>query len=119
LQEYRRLGSYRLMPAFGTEEESEAELIQDEYLAKRELHVREAWEIGRHDPDSVAIQEDDTPIIPAGQGNAPAIELLRWKHERSPTQPSTSIDRSPKQKIGRNDPCPCGSGKKYKKCHGT
>lgn len=20
-------------------------------------------------------------------------------------------------KIGRNDPCPCGSGKKYKKCH--
>ena len=22
------------------------------------------------------------------------------------------------QKINRNDPCPCGSGKKYKKCHG-
>jgi uncharacterized protein YecA (UPF0149 family) len=22
-------------------------------------------------------------------------------------------------KIGRNDQCPCGSGKKYKKCHGT
>jgi preprotein translocase subunit SecA len=22
-------------------------------------------------------------------------------------------------KVGRNDPCPCGSGKKYKKCHGT
>ncbi|MBC7655448.1 MAG: SEC-C domain-containing protein, partial [Oligoflexus sp.] len=21
-------------------------------------------------------------------------------------------------KIGRNDPCPCGSGKKYKSCHG-
>ena len=21
-------------------------------------------------------------------------------------------------KVGRNDPCPCGSGKKYKKCHG-
>ena len=21
-------------------------------------------------------------------------------------------------KIGRNEPCPCGSGKKYKKCHG-
>jgi uncharacterized protein YecA (UPF0149 family) len=25
-------------------------------------------------------------------------------------------DKSPKAKIGRNDPCPCGSGKKYKKC---
>ena len=23
------------------------------------------------------------------------------------------------QKVGRNDPCPCGSGKKYKKCHGS
>ena len=23
------------------------------------------------------------------------------------------------EKIGRNDPCPCGSGKKYKKCHGA
>ncbi|WP_204338116.1 SEC-C metal-binding domain-containing protein, partial [Proteus mirabilis] len=22
------------------------------------------------------------------------------------------------QKVGRNDPCPCGSGKKYKKCCG-
>jgi preprotein translocase subunit SecA len=30
-----------------------------------------------------------------------------------PTKPITSDD-----KIGRNDPCPCGSGKKYKHCHG-
>ena len=32
-----------------------------------------------------------------------------------------SIERSsPKFKdVGRNDPCPCGSGKKYKKCHGA
>jgi preprotein translocase subunit SecA len=22
------------------------------------------------------------------------------------------------QKVGRNDPCPCGSGKKFKHCHG-
>jgi len=22
-------------------------------------------------------------------------------------------------KVGRNEPCPCGSGKKYKKCHGV
>ena len=25
----------------------------------------------------------------------------------------------PVEKVGRNDPCPCGSGKKYKKCHGA
>jgi len=22
-------------------------------------------------------------------------------------------------KVGRNDPCPCGSGRKYKQCHGA
>jgi uncharacterized protein YchJ len=28
------------------------------------------------------------------------------------------VDGKPyKRKVGRNDPCPCGSGKKYKKCH--
>ena len=26
--------------------------------------------------------------------------------------------RKAEAKVGRNDPCPCGSGKKYKKCHG-
>ena len=31
--------------------------------------------------------------------------------------PATTSRREGK-KIGRNDPCPCGSGKKYKKCHG-
>jgi preprotein translocase subunit SecA len=24
----------------------------------------------------------------------------------------------PDRKVGRNEPCPCGSGKKYKQCHG-
>ncbi len=31
-----------------------------------------------------------------------------------PVEPITSD----KEKVGRNDPCPCGSGKKYKKCCG-
>lgn len=31
---------------------------------------------------------------------------------------SSSTKINPNKKIGRNDPCPCGSGKKYKKCHG-
>ncbi|MNR61539.1 preprotein translocase subunit SecA [compost metagenome] len=26
--------------------------------------------------------------------------------------------RAEEQRIGRNDPCPCGSGKKFKQCHG-
>ncbi len=32
-------------------------------------------------------------------------------------KPRTVVSDQPK--VGRNDPCPCGSGKKYKKCHGA
>jgi preprotein translocase subunit SecA len=35
--------------------------------------------------------------------------------ENEPTQPV----RRDQPKVGRNDPCPCGSGKKYKHCHGA
>lgn len=38
--------------------------------------------------------------------------------EGSIARPLTkTVDAGPK--VGRNDPCPCGSGKKYKKCHGA
>ncbi len=32
--------------------------------------------------------------------------------------PARRPSPAPGQKVGRNDPCPCGSGKKYKHCHG-
>lgn len=35
---------------------------------------------------------------------------------QAPPKPQTIRHQMPK--VGRNDPCPCGSGKKYKKCHG-
>jgi len=34
-------------------------------------------------------------------------------------QPIRAAQTRTEPKIGRNDPCPCGSGKKYKKCHGS
>lgn len=33
-------------------------------------------------------------------------------------EPSREVPFVREQKVGRNDPCPCGSGKKYKRCHG-
>jgi preprotein translocase subunit SecA len=32
---------------------------------------------------------------------------------------SRTVRKTADQKVGRNDPCPCGSGKKYKKCCGA
>jgi preprotein translocase subunit SecA len=37
-----------------------------------------------------------------------------------PQRPASNVQPFTRstQKVGRNDPCPCGSGKKYKQCHG-
>ena len=37
----------------------------------------------------------------------------------APQQATPQAKPAPTGKIGRNDPCPCGSGKKYKHCHGA
>ncbi|MCI5675626.1 MAG: preprotein translocase subunit SecA [Ezakiella sp.] len=39
------------------------------------------------------------------------------KNIKMGSSPQTTVKRSV-PKVGRNDPCPCGSGKKYKNCHG-
>lgn len=51
------------------------------------------------------------PLVPSAAGGAAP----------SPAGPEKGEKKKPNfanMKIGRNDPCPCGSGKKYKKCHG-
>ncbi|MBI3872805.1 MAG: SEC-C domain-containing protein [candidate division Zixibacteria bacterium] len=39
--------------------------------------------------------------------------------DEPPTAGKPQPLRRTEEKVGRNDPCPCGSGKKYKKCHGA
>jgi hypothetical protein len=52
------------------------------------------------------------------------IANLEWWYCFQPPKPRRPIvhpaspEFKPQQKIGRNDPCPCGSGKKYKQCCG-
>jgi len=50
-----------------------------------------------------------TSQLPRGQGRGPG-----------PAGAETAADGlpGPNGKIGRNDPCWCGSGRKYKRCHG-
>ncbi|HEU4613601.1 MAG TPA: SEC-C metal-binding domain-containing protein, partial [Kofleriaceae bacterium] len=42
----------------------------------------------------------------------------RGKARTAGDGPTTAPIKRERPKVGRNDPCPCGSGKKYKKCHG-
>ncbi len=56
---------------------------------------------------------------PAGKDETPKIETklsAAAKRARSAESSHTPIV-SAKKSLGRNDPCPCGSGKKWKKCH--
>ena len=46
-------------------------------------------------------------------------ELEQARQAGSGESTNGSGPRVTGEKVGRNDPCPCGSGKKYKKCHGT
>jgi preprotein translocase subunit SecA len=70
--------------------------------------------------------EEDVEAVEAA---APAMENVQYHHadyEEALAQPAASRSAQDEhkpfvrdeQKIGRNDPCPCGSGKKYKQCHG-
>ncbi len=44
--------------------------------------------------------------------NAPAVQRAPGPVQKAP------VVKSELEKVGRNEPCPCGSGKKYKACHG-
>jgi len=53
-------------------------------------------------------------------------ELERVRMTRDIGEPTTPVSALPSlearfggAKVGRNDPCPCGSGKKFKRCHGS
>ncbi len=51
-------------------------------------------------------------MVMSGGGMAPTLAAGANRPNRPAQQPGAA-------KVGRNDPCPCGSGKKYKKCHGA
>ena len=48
-----------------------------------------------------------------------SIEVKPEEESRKNNLPPLNISPEELAKVGRNDPCPCGSGKKFKKCHGA
>jgi hypothetical protein len=57
-------------------------MARENQLLKQQLVVREAWEIGPHDIDAVAIHEDDDPIVPDRQKDAPILWTLKRRRSR-------------------------------------
>ena len=61
------------------------------------------------------------PTGSASAGPSPDADRRGVGGGRRRARPRTVVkDKDdPWANVGRNDPCPCGSGKKYKKCHGA
>ena len=81
LANYTSSGMYGLSYAIGEGEKLEPRFSAT--IAKRQLNVRQAWEVGLNDFDGVGIREDDDPIVPAGQTDPPVHRLLEKKKKRS------------------------------------
>ena len=70
----------------------------------------------------VRTQEQVAQAAEAMEERAEAVRNVTYTHPNedgsvsAETDPATQADEVPR--VGRNDPCPCGSGKKYKSCHG-
>jgi preprotein translocase subunit SecA len=68
---------------------------------------------------AAAPQVDDKPHVENVRlQHADYEEALAGADEADKGKPAAQPSVRQTQKIGRNDPCPCGSGKKYKHCHG-
>ena len=112
------LGAVEQLPLIG--EWFAAGLVDSSYAAPADIEA----DIQRSPADCLAALQG------AGRGliDDVARETALWPafHELPPVQlppiPLGSLREPVKRdepKVGRNDPCPCGSGRKYKKCHGA
>mgnify|MGYP000358529006 CR=1 FL=1 len=82
----------------------------------------------------VGLEEDEAALIEQRRREEAEREKLAFEHaaasalagtaeadeEQQAAQPAAPQPFTRQQpKVGRNEPCPCGSGKKYKQCHGA
>jgi len=68
-----------------------------------------SFEAGQQQPQPSRLQFSHPEVAPAGGGEAAAAAP-------EPGEQQTFVRQE--RKVGRNEPCPCGSGRKYKHCHG-
>jgi preprotein translocase subunit SecA len=85
------------------EEIQQAEQQIEEESERRAEHAR-----AQHSEFGLGVSEEPVEVA----------ALTLSEPEESAAKPAVQQVRRIGEKIGRNDPCPCGSGKKYKQCHG-
>jgi hypothetical protein len=143
-QRYEQGKKYVLLPAHFIDPQTQPTPFWDFGIGKTEIRIVPAWQIGEHDPDVIAIQEDANPIIPDGIEDAPVLSALarfeRRRQEAAADEPvpsevfkflgsraeelasdregiRTLFEYLSKEQIKGHWLCYCGSGKKLRQCH--
>jgi preprotein translocase subunit SecA len=105
MQQRVRSEAFRLLMTVKIQSAEQIEQVEEQleshYSNVNYTHAdfENAAEPDRNDPEAMALAALNSPVQPKSDTTA---------------QPFTRFN----DKIGRNDACPCGSGKKYKQCHG-
>ena len=71
------------------------------------------WQLDR----AQAIHQAPEPEVASVAGGVRAAQDAAIATDQAPTERKLEPVRNTGRKVGRNDPCPCGSGKKFKACH--
>ena len=90
---------------------SRARAVHQEAASAISAPARATSPLGTPAEPAPAAVTPNRPSAPPMGATEATSRVLRGS---APTQPVVRGE----EKVGRNDPCPCGSGKKYKKCHG-
>ena len=85
--------------------------------AEQRVQIRQAAAERRTDLSRYRTQKDDATQSRGGGGNGENVFPQGQRPPLGPQKQNVEPVRVEK-KTGRNEPCPCGSGKKYKNCHG-
>jgi preprotein translocase subunit SecA len=75
------------------------------------------WQGGAGTPRNLTFNDPGEAL--SGSGSAERFAGAEPKEAHGGGDAGVETVRREGKKVGRNDPCPCGSGRKYKKCHGA
>ena len=88
-------------------------------LLQRAVATRPAAVLLLPDTGGVRLHEANAGLIALSEIMRATLDALSDGRSAVHEVALPSLDRSFGAGVGRNDPCPCGSGKKFKRCHGA
>ncbi len=78
LTDYHKFGVFGLTAAI-VSNSTQPHFLTHLTVKKSKIYIKEAWQVKQNDPELMAINADDNPIIPNGVDNPPILKALEWK----------------------------------------